>query len=314
MKFRNDLARAGRACALVAGCALAQDASALYVGMYAIGDFVPGTSGGCGGDDRSSWPGMAQAWWDTMGAFGHYKGPGGSQYKYVNGNMTVKRFCDPNTYDAGCRDYQSASPSGVDWMDAAIIATHGWDDGDHWGGLMRYPWGGECGLRTGGSSSMVKVGDSWEMFLLASSCQSADDDNLPGIRNAMQDTASSTTRRAHQYDGFHGIMWISSSYNGNYSGTAWDGHFVNLGYAWVTNQFKNNSQDCAWYDPWNWYGTCQDQCPVAYAIGNSASDAQTRLFNERYNYTYADPASNNWYWYYYYENCDPVGETAFVPQ
>ena len=103
-------------------------------------------------------------------------------------------------------------------------------------------------------------------------------------------------------------------YNGNYSSTAFDGHFVNAGYAWVTNHFKNNSQDCAWYDPWNWYGTCQDQCPIAYAIGNSAGDAQTRLFNERYNYTYGDPASNNYYWYYYYENCNPVGETSFVPQ
>lgn len=314
MRYRSNLARAARACALVAGCALAQDASALYVGMYAIGDFVPSGSGGCDGGDRSSWPGMAQAWWDTMGAFGHYKGPGGSPYKYVNGNMTVKRFCDPNTYDADCRDYQSAWPAGVDWMDAAIIATHGWDDGDHWGALMRYPWKGECGLRTGGSSSMVKVGDSWEMFLLASSCQSADDDNLPGIRFAMQDSNTSTARRAHQFDGFHGIMWISSSYNGDYSGTAFDGHFVNLGYAWVTNQFKNNSQDCAWYDPWNWYGTCQDQCPIAYAIGSSAADAQTRLFNERYNYTYGDPTNNNYYWYYYYENCNPVGETAFVPQ
>jgi len=314
MDYRMKLTRAAQVCALVAGCALAPSASALYVGMYAIGDFVPGGSGGCGGGDRSSWPGMAQSWWDMMGAFGHYKGPGGSPYRYVNGNMTIKRFCDPTTYDADCRDYQSVWPAGDDWMDAAIIATHGWDDGDRWGGLMRYPWKGECGLRTGGSSSMVKVGDSWLMFLLASSCQSADDDNLPGIRNAMEDNATSTSRRAHQFDGFHGIMWISSGYNGNYSSTAFDGHFVNAGYAWVTNHFKNNSQDCAWYDPWNWYGTCQDQCPIAYAIGNSAGDAQTRLFNERYNYTYGDPASNNYYWYYYYENCNPVGETSFVPQ
>lgn len=314
MSYQKKLVRTARACALIAGCLLMQNASALYVGDYAIGDFVPGASGGCGGDDRSSWPGMAQAWWDEMGAHGHYKGPAGSQYIYVNGNMTVKRFCDPNTYDINCRDYQSSWPAGVDWMDAGIIATHGWDDGDHWGGLMRYPWNGECGLRMGGSSNQVKLGDSWTMFLIASSCQSADDDNLPGIRFAMQDTSTSTTRRMHQFDGFHGLMWISSSYNGDYHDTAADGHAVSIGYSWVTNNFKNNSQGCAGYDPFNWFGTCQDQCPIAYSIGSSGSDALTRLVNERYNATYSDPTSNSYYQYYYYAGCDPVGEEPFVPQ
>jgi hypothetical protein len=314
MRYQNNLARAARICIFVAGCALAQSASALYVGMYAIGDFVPGSSGGCGGEDRSSWPGMAQAWWDEMGVHGHYKGPGGSQYIYINGNMTVQRFCDPNTYDANCRDYQSSWPAGVDWMDASIVATHGWDDGDHWGALMRYPWNGECGMRTGGSSNQVKLGDSWTMFTIASSCQSADDDNLSGIRFAMEDTITSSLRRAHQFDGFHGLMWISSSYNGDYRDTAHDGHSVNVGYSWVTNQFKNNSQGCEWYDPFNWFGTCQDQCPIGYAVGSSGSDALTRLVNERYNFTYGDPANINYYMYYYYENCDPAGETSFVPQ
>ncbi|MDO8705803.1 MAG: hypothetical protein Q7J84_12745 [Sulfuricaulis sp.] len=179
---------------------------------------------------------------------------------------------------------------------------------------MRYPWNGECGLRMGGSSNQVKLGDSWMMFLIASSCQSADDDNLPGIRFAMQDAGTSSSRRMHQFDGFHGIMWISSGYNGDYRDTADDGHSVSIGYSWVTNQFKNNSQDCAGYDPFNWFGTCQDQCPIAYSIGSSPSDALTRLINERYNYTYSDPLSNSYYQYYYYEGCNPVGENSFVPQ
>jgi hypothetical protein len=298
---------------LAAAATFAPSASALYVGMYAIGDFVPGGSGGCGGDDRGSWPGMAQAWWDKMGDYGHYKGPASNRYKYVDGNMTIRRFCDPDTYDANCRDYQSSYPSGVDWMDAAIIATHGWDDGDHWGALMRYPasWNGECGLRTGGSSDMVHVGDQWIQFLHASSCQSADDDNLPGIRNAMVKAGSN--RRAHQFDGFHGIMWISSSYNGNYRETAADGHSVSVAYSWVTNHYKSNSQGCEWYDPFNWFGTCQDQCPIAYSISSTQSGALTRLNNERYNFLYSDPPGNSWYAYMYYENCDPVGETSFNP-
>jgi hypothetical protein len=299
-----------RAVVLLGTMGMASGASALYVGMYAIGDFVPESSGGCGSDDRSSWPGMAQAWWDEMGVKGHYRGPSSSQYRYVDGNMTVRRFCDPQ-FDADCRDYQSSSPAGVDWMDAAVIATHGWDDGDHWGGVMRYPFEGECGLRFGGSSTQSRWGDSWLMFLHASSCNSADDDNLDGIRFRMQDTATSSSRRMHQFDGFHGVMWISSSYNNNYKETAKDGHSGSIANAWVTNHFKSNSQACEWYDPFNWFGTCQDQCPIAYAIGSSGADAQYRLLNERYNLTFGDPTSNGWYWYMYYENCDPVGENRF---
>ena len=75
--------------------------------------------------------------------------------------------------------------------------------------------------------------------------------------------------------------------------------------------YKNNSQGCEAYDPFNWFGTCQDQCPIAYSVGSSAADAQFRLLNERYNLTFLDPANVNWYWYMYYENCDPVGENRF---
>lgn len=314
MSINRAFLRVVKLCLFGLGCALAQSAPALYTGMYAIGDFVPSSSGGCNGNDISSWPGMAQAWWDHMGVHGHYRGPAGNQYRYVNGNMTVRRFCDTSgVLGANCQDSQSSSPSGVDWMDAAIIATHGWDDGDHWGGLMRYPWNGECGLRMGGNANQVMVGDSWAVFLHASSCQSADDDNLNGIRFAMQDTSTSSSRRAHQFDGFHGLMWISSSFNGNYSETAHDGHAVSVAYSWVTNQHKSNSLGCAGYDPFNWFGTCQDQCPVAYAISNSGGNALTRLNNERYNYVYGDPPGNNWYAWMAYNGCNPVGETTWNP-
>jgi hypothetical protein len=302
--------------AIAGALAFAPNAFALYVGMYAIGDFVPTASGGCGADDRPSWPGMAQAWWDEMGAKGHYRGPAASQYRYIDGNMTTRRFCDPQ-YNAGCQDFQASSPSGADWMDAAIIATHGWDDGDHWGAVMRYPatftgaGSGDCGLRFGGSSDQSRWGDSWLMFVHASSCQSADDDNLDGIRFRMQDTATSTSRRMHQFDGFHGLMWISSGYNNDYKETARDGHTGSIAYSWVSNHHKNNTQGCEAYDPWNWFGTCQDQCPIAYSIGSSAADAQYRLLNERYNMTFGDPTSVSWYWYMYYEGCDPVGENPF---
>ena len=283
---------------------LPERASALYSGMYAIGDFTTT----CGGNDISDWPGMAQAWWDEMAAKGHYTGPSTTPYKYVNGSMTLQRFCDP-TFDANCRDYLSSSPGGMDWMDAAILATHGWDNGDHWGGLMRWTWNGSCSITAGGSSTAVRWGDAWLKFAHLSSCYSADKDNLAGIRLAM--AKAGAAKLMHQWDGFHGIMWISSGFNGNYKNTASHGHSVSVAHAWVTNHYKKGEVDCSWYDPFNWFGTCSDQCPIAYAIGSSGSDALTRLNNERYNNVLNDPANNNWYAYKYYAGCDPVGEGAW---
>jgi len=307
--IRVSMRAVKRTCAAVlVSAAMVPNAHALYVEMLAIGDFVPTSVGGCGSDDRSSWPGMAQAWWDEMGARGHYKGPSSSPYRYVNGNMTLRRFCD-TSFNGSCQD---AYPY-ADWGDATIIATHGWDAGDRWGARMRYPWNGICSMEAGGSSDQVRWGDSWIVFAHLSSCQSADDDNLDGIRNAMQDLTTSSSRRAHQWDGFHGIMWISSSYNGNYRETAKDGHAVSVAYSWVTNHYKSNSQDCAWYDPFNWYGTCQDQCPIAYSISTTTDNATTRLWNERYNFVYSDPPGNSAYAYMYYGGCNPTGETTFNP-
>ena len=315
METHKSFRKMANAAALVAAVSFAPHASALYVGMYAIGDFVPGASGGCGGGDRGSWPGMAQAWWDHMGVHGHYQGPVGSRYKYIDGNMNISRFCD-TSYDADCRDHQSANPSGVDWMDAAIIATHGSDNGDHWEGTMRQSNASipsSCGIEGGGSSAEMRVGDSWIMFLHLSSCYSADDDNLDGIRFAMEDTSTSTSRRAHQWDGFHGLMWISSSFDGDYSDMAHDGHSVSVAYSWVTNHYKPDEFDCAWYDPFGWFGTCSDQCPIAYSISNTTNDALTRLNNERYNMTYGDPPDNSAYAYMYYGGCDPSGESTWNP-
>lgn len=315
METRRSFKRLANTAALLAAASFAPHASALYVGMYAIGDFVPGASGGCGGGDRSDWPGMAQAWWNHMGVHGHYQGPVGNTFRYVNGNMNISRFCD-TSYDSDCRDHQSGSPSGIDWMDAVIIATHGSDGGDHWQGTMRQSNGSiasSCEIDGGGSSNEMRIGDSWIMFQHLSSCYSADDDNLDGIRFAMEDTSTSTTRRAHQWDGFHGLMWIWSSYNGDYEDVAHDGHSVSVAYSWVTNLYRPNQFECAWYDPWNVFGTCQDQCPIAYSISNTEADALTRLNNERYNFTYADPPDNTAYAYMYYSGCDPSGETTWNP-
>lgn len=279
----------------------ASSALAFKVDMYAIGDFVPSSSGGCDGGDRSSWPGMAKAWYDWMGNMGHSK-----TGNFTNGNMTLARFCDP-TFNAGCQD-----ATWVEYPEAAIIATHGFDAGNRWGGLMRAPWNGSCSLSMGGASSSMKVGDSGLRFLHASSCLSLNENYLGGMRQAMQDTATSS-QRLHVFTGFHGIMWISSSFNGDYADTAIDGHFQSVAYSWVTNNHRPNQFECAWYDPFNVFGTCQDQCPVAYSIGPTANSALSRINNERYNSGMGSPSSNAYYAWMGYVGCDPVGATPFTP-
>ena len=243
---------------------------------------------------------MVDEWYDEMSGHGHIK-----DGQYTNGNMTVQRFCDPD-HIANCRDHLF-----LDEADAAMIATHGSDSSDHWAGTMRWPWSGHCALDAGGSSHDLHVGDLDLEFIHLSSCFSADDDNLNGIRFAMTDPVD--RGHAHQWDGFHGIMWIGGSFDNDYEDFADDAHAVAMATAWVTNHHHNNSVDCEPYDPWNWFGTCQDQCPVAYAIGSTESDALTRLNYERYNNVYSDPNGHNWYAYMYMAGCDPVGETTFNP-
>lgn len=281
--------------AIMPSAALAMEAK-----VFAIGDFVPSSSGGCGGGDRSHWPGMVDNWYDEMGAHGHLL-----DGQYTNGNMTLQRFCDPD-WLGGCQDHLY-----VDEADAAMIATHGSDSGDHWAGTMRYPWSGHCALDGGGSSNEMWVGDFDLEFIHVSSCYSADDDNLSGIREAMYD-ANDPPSHAHQWDGFHGIMWISSSYDDDYEDFADDAHAIDIARSWVNN-LHDGTVDCAWYDPFDWFDTCQEQCPVAYSVSSSGADALTRLNNERYNFVYGDPTSHSGYAYRYIVNCDPVGESPFNP-
>lgn len=275
-------------------------ARAMEVKVFAIGDFVSSSSGGCGGGDISHWPTMVDEWYDHMGSHGHSK-----DGQYTNGNMTIQRFCDPD-WTSGCEDHLY-----IDEADAAMIATHGNDDGDHWEGTMRYSWNGHCKLDAGATAGEMSTGDIDLEFLHVSSCFSADDDNLDGIRQAMADPVDGG--HAHQWDGFHGLMWIGSGFDNDYNDFAHDAHSVSMADAWVTNHYYNDSVDCDWGDPFNWFGTCQDQCPVAYSISNTENDALTRLNNERYNNVYSDPSGHNWYAWTYMENCNPAGESTFSP-
>lgn len=280
-------------------------ALALKVDMYAIGNWSGGNCApGDTDSDRGSWPGMAQSWYDWMGVMGNAK-----TGKFVDGNTTVQRFCDP-AFNANCKDYVY-----VDWPDAAIVALHGFDAGDAWGGLMRNSWNGRCSLKMGTSTGTTFVGDNNLKFLHASSCLSLNDSYFSNMRVAMKKQNSSSTKGLHVMTGFHGLMWISSSFNGDYADTAVDGHIMPVATAWVTNHHKNNQFSCAGWDPLGWFGTCQDQCPTAMTVGPTAANALYRLTHERYNNSasFGPPTGRNYYAWMGYLGCDPVGQDGFNP-
>jgi hypothetical protein len=296
---RRLIARTVAAIAVTTGIS---SALALKVDMYAIGNWSGGNCApGSVGTDRGSWPGMAAAWYDWMGIMGETK-----TGKFVDGNMTRQRFCDPVS-NPGCQDFVW-----VDWPDAAIVAAHGFDAGNRWGALMRNSWNGSCSLEMGGGGNTF-LGDNNLKFLHASSCLSLNDNYFSGMRTAMKKPGSA--KGLHVMTGFHGVMWISSSFNGDYANTAFQGHILPVSTAWVTNHYKPNRFSCAAWDPFNWFGTCQDQCPTALTVGPSGANALNRLLNERYNNSgaFGSPAGNGWYAWMGYPGCDPVSEDAFNP-
>lgn len=305
MKARRSKIKVGwRALMGVALAAVLSSAHALKVDMYAIGNWSAGTCAPGDTDaNRPSWPGMAQAWYDTMGAMGHAR-----TGKFIDGNMTVRRFCDPSS-KAGCQDF-----SWVDWPDAAIVAAHGYDAGNGWGALMRNSDLGTCSLVMGaGASGSTFVGDNNLKFLHASSCLSLNDNYFSNMRVAMKKPG--TSKGLHEMTGFHGVMWITSSFNGNYANTAFLGHFIAVSRAWTSQHYKSNQFSCAAYDPHNYYGTCQDQCPTAMTVGATASAALNRLLHERYNNSgaFGSPGGRSYYAWMGYLGCDPVAQNAFNP-
>jgi hypothetical protein len=116
--------------------------------------------------------------------------------------------------------------------------------------------------------------------------------------------SASTGRRLHQLDGFHGVMAISSSREGDYEDFADDGHYTSIADAWTDNMYDS---DVA-YSADDVEGA---QCPVALAIGASGPEATLRLLVENYTTAFADPASNNHLAYQFYDHCRPYAEDSF---
>jgi hypothetical protein len=263
--------------------------------MYAISDWDTE----CPGSDRDMWDDMADNWYDEITDHGWYHKAG----RQVNGNMDRDIFCDPDTGLANCDD-----GSRLDAADAAIIALHGADSGNHWRGSLRRNGGAsvnDCNID--GSESAVPggelhAGDVDLEFLHLSSCFSMDDDNLPFTYFNFEDAVDSPVngRRLHQLDGFHGIMYIGGCCDDQYEDFADDAFDVSIKEAWLDNMYVTGINGSS------------TQCPVAYAVGRDRNDCFDRIDHERYNNVRSDPGAIGYYCYYYYDGCDPDGETPFT--
>lgn len=275
---------------LAAGSAMALEAK-----MYAVTTW----NAGCGGSTRDSWDNMVKAWYDDVTntgtsilgwcISGHCSDAFSKDGSLVNGNMVNSLFADATRVSWG-----NDTPN-LDDGDAVMIGVHGADVSNGWSGSMRVDeaGSGDCSIRT----AEMEIGDSDLEFLHLSSCNSMDDNQWSNWEKSMG--------RAHQVDGFHGLMWIGSGLVSDYEDFGDDAFGGSISDSWLDNLYYNNA-----------FGTnnADDQCPVALAVGANATDALNRLHNERYDNVYSDPphsgltGSGTIWATTYIAGCNPQGE------
>lgn len=234
--------------------------------------------GGCSGSRRDSWDDMVQAWYDVMGDSSLYR----KKLKLVNGNIINSKFADANKVSWG-RD-----SSFLDGADVAMLFWHGSEDGDVYRGTMRLNESGDgnCKLR----QDEMELGDLDLEFLALSSCNSLDDNQWKQWWKSF--------KGLHQLNGFHGLMWISWWYIGDYRNFAEDAFDGPIADAWLDNHYMTNiGEDNV------------DQCPVAYGVGNGRTDLWNRIDHERYNNIKSDPTNERW-GVTFIEGCNPAAETT----
>ncbi len=243
---------------------------------------------GCGGSTRNWWDNMADAWYDEITNSGWrffgfcMAGHCGDAYsrdgRQVNGNIVNSQYADTSVVAWG------NDTSHMDEGDAVLIAWHGAESGNVYLGSMRVneTGGGDCTLRR----DEMQIGDSDLEFLHLSSCQSMDDNQWSTWWQAYG--------RAHQIDGFHGLMWIGSGLVGDYEDFANDAFSDTIANAWLDNMFIPNISGN------------DDQCPVAHAVGANSADMWNRIGTERYNNVHPDPTSIGWWGVTWITPCDPA--------
>lgn len=252
--------------------------------MYAVTVW----NAGCGGSTRNWWDNMADAWYDEItndgwGFWGWcFSGHCGDAYsrdgRQVNGNIVNSQFADVNEVSWG------NDTSHMDEGDAVMVAWHGAETGNVYRGSMRVneAGGGDCTLRR----DEMEIGDSDLEFLHLSSCQSMDDNQWSTWWQAYG--------RAHQIDGFHGLMWIGSGLVNDYRDFADDAFSDTIANAWLDNMYVPN------------INSGDDQCPVAHAVGANSADMWNRIGTEQYDNVHSDPSSIGYWGVTWITPCDPA--------
>jgi hypothetical protein len=256
--------------------------------MYAVTVW----NAGCAGSTRATWDDMVDAWYDeiTDDGFeifgicvsGHCDDAFSRDGLVVDDSIANSWFADASVVSFG------ADTTRLDDGDAVMIGLHGADSSSVWSGTVRVDeaGAGDCSIRR----DEMQIGDSDLEFLHLSSCNSMDRNQWSSWWQAFS--------RQHQVDGFHGFMWIGSGLISNYANFADDAFGGSISDSWLDNHYVPNVSGS------------DDQCPVAYAVGANEADATNRLFNERYDNVFSDPASIGWWHVTYIQGCDPANETA----
>jgi len=256
--------------------------------MYAVTTW----NAGCSGGTRDSWDDMADGWYDAITdsgfsflgwcMWGHCSDYFSRDGRQSNGSVVNSKFADASVVTWG-----NDTPR-LDDADAALVAWHGAESGNVYQGSMRVDesGNGDCTLRR----DEMQVGDSDLEFLHLSSCQSMDDNQWSDWWRAFGG--------AHQVNGFHGLMWISSSFVGDYEDFADDAFDNTIADAWLDNLYR---ADISGSD---------DQCPVSYAVGANAADTWSRIGTERYNRVLSDPTRIGYWGVIFISGCDPASETV----
>jgi len=249
----------------------------------------------CSADNRTSWDNMCDAWYDDITDTrstpqGHGSRAWWRDGFYQNGNISDDDFVDPRVWSWGNDDLDDRS----DEADALLVGMHGGEQsnfGNDYFGAVRSDnaCGTACNCTT--AQQHMRFGDLDLEFLHFSSCFSMD--------WADRDEWELSFDGVHQINGFHGIMWISTSYNGRYSGFSDDAFNISICESWVDNQYNGGF----------WTGG-HDHCPVSRVAGNSSAEINDRLWEEEYDRVYSEPNSPSHFGTMWIGGCDPKEKGA----
>jgi hypothetical protein len=271
-KQRRSVICTGAIFSMAVTMAMASTAHAQYAGSSAITTW----SGQCSGGERLWWDDMCMAWRKQMGTKSWVEWK--RNYSQVQGS----RYADNSVKTWG----NDNASSGMDWNDAGMICTHGgWSSGRWTGSLYDKDPDNSCKM----SSNKMSLGwnsGGWLRFMHLSSCNS--------IRYDQRTQWFDAANGVHVVTGFHGLMYIGSSYVDEYRDLANDAiNNQGVARAWLDNMHHVD----------HWYNSYSTVCPVAVGFG-ATSQAARNAHDESYNGHWSHPTPN-WMHTRWNSGCDP---------